>query len=760
MLKKAGDFFFRETIFTQIPIDVHEVKEKLAAMLWKNKKILIAATVILPVAYVADVWLLGSASAALYDFAVNIKHSTRAILAGKQASEVNNLSWYMGHPLSVSWTWMTKTDAELSVPAIRTVWLYANGGILIPTLVMYTRNKWLRELHANKNDARHVHGLKVVDNPAYGTTRWAGPDDVAHFCEFGPPRKGSGGVVLGELDNKILRIIPGKNTRKGELGLTGHVVGYGVTGSGKSYTFVRNNIIAGVEDGQSLVIIDPKGELLETMGKWLESREYDVRIFNLVNPECSHQWNPIMECSNDEEIAEMASCMIENAAKDTSGYFMNKEIQLFEALSGLLKDAFPPEQAHPRSVLSLASWSKEKLEQVFSSAYRDKKISATIYERWRGTASANLEEAKSGLTAKLKIITTRSLAALMSGHEIDLAAIGKKKTALFCILPIKGSEVLKPILSVFYMFLFNRLYELAANNGGRLPVDVRCIFDEVANIGKIPGFSEKISTARSLGILLQYILQGRSQLNDVYGIEGARNILASTPISLLLGVAPDDEVTKDLFSNKLGEAAVKIKQHRKDVTTPLETLELAKKTETIGKRKLMEKYEIKEMNTKFCIADVQASKPMFMRKLGWVELPQAVEIKKCGTRPVSEYIPPRTLDIELPATEVYGDGAVAAGAGSLFWDIKKDHAKGGNQGAAAMRKNILDTDLEESQQEAAKQSNTQETPHTEQSESDIRTDNVKEEKQPENIEINEDESPRVESDDTDTQGFNVSSPIF
>jgi len=439
LLKKGGNFFSSKKPVTQIPFDVHEVPKKLAVILGNNKKLLIAATIILPVAYVTDVWLLGSASAALNDFAVNINHSTRAVFGGEPVPEVNNLSWYVRHPLNVSWAWLTKTDAELSMPAIRKVWLYTNAGIIIPTLFLCARNKWLQKLHANKNNARHVHGLKVVDNPAYGTTRWAGPDDVAHFCAFGPPRKGSGGVVLGELDNKIIRIIPGKNTRADELGLTGHVVVYGVTGSGKSYTFGRNNIIAGVEDGQSEVIIDPKGELLETMGPWLESKGYEVRVFNLVNPECSHRWNPIIECRNDEEIAEMASCMIENAAKDNSGYFMNKEIQLFEALSGLLKDAFSMEQVHPRAVLSLASWTREKLDQIFLNAFREKKISPTIYERWHGASSANLEEAKSGLTAKLKIVTTKSLAALMSNHEIDMESIGKKKTALFCILPLKGS---------------------------------------------------------------------------------------------------------------------------------------------------------------------------------------------------------------------------------------------------------------------------------------------------------------------------------
>jgi len=724
---------------------------KIAPFVKKNKKILISAAIILPIGYVADVWLVGSASAAVYDLFVNFRE-TQVITGNMPVKEINNASWYFGHPFTVSWLWLTKSSKELTTPGVREIWAAINillGGV---GLALYCKRKWL-DLTLNKNDSRHVHGLNVVDNPAFGTTRWAGLADLSHFCEFGPPVKGLGGVVLGKLAGKIIRIIPGKNTKKDELGLTGHVVVYGVTGSGKSYTFGRNNIIAGVEDRQSMVIMDPKGELLETKGTWLKSQGYDVLVFNLVNPEYSHRWNPNMECRNDEEIAEMASCMIENAAKDSNGYFVNKETQLFEALSGLLRDAFPEEQAHPRSALSLSSWTKEKLEQAFSNAYREKKISATIYERWRGAASANLDEAKSGLTAKLKIITTRALAALMSGHEIDFESIGKRKTALFCILPVKGSEVLKPILSVFYMFLFNRLYELADKNGGRLPVEVRFILDEFANVGKIPGFSEKISTARSLGILLQYILQGRSQLNDVYGFEGAKSILASTPISLLLGVAPDDEVTKELFSDKLGEAAVYMKHYRKDVSTPIQKIELPKKTVIIGKRKLMEKYEIKEMSTKYCIADVQAGKPMFMKKVGWVEMPQAADILKCGRLPVSEYIPARSLEVEFPTDEMFENAGVdgVMNTGAMLWGIKKAAA---NQGIVMLAQEgepqgveNMNFGLEPHDQVKADECEAEKTEHLDELLTGV--------KPPEDS-----ASEDTQADDVESRGFNVSSPIF
>ena len=283
-------------------------------------------------------------------------------------------------------------------------------------------------------------------------------------------------------------------------------------------------------------------------------------------------------------------------------------------------------------------------------------------------------------------------------------------------------------------------------------MEVRFILDEFANVGKIPGFSEKISTARSLGILLQYILQGRSQLNDVYGIEGAKSILASTPISLLLGVAPDDEVTKELFSEKLGEAAVYIKHYRKDVSTPIQKIELPKKTVIIGKRKLMEKYEIKEMSTKYCIADVQAGKPMFMKKVGWVEMPQAADILKYGRLPVSEYIPARSMEIELPTDEAFensgGDGLL--NTSGVLWGIKK-----------AVKQGIL-IPAQEGEPQSVENRKIGLEPNNQ-----VKTDEFEIEKTEHMDELLTGLKPPGDSagedpnaDDVESRGFNVSSPIL
>ena len=620
--------------------------------------------VTVPLLYFLNVWLVGSIAAAIYDFITTLPAASiiKAFFEPEQqtaaAAHVNTLTFIFNNPSTIAWAWLTRPD-ELQHPGIMQIWLYLNMvlGLIIAIVTghLFWRRPW------QKNTAHRVHGLEIIDSPVYGTSRWAAKKDIKHLCNFGPPKtykpnKQNGGIILGELKgllgHEIVRVIPGKSP-KGKPSLAGHVAVFGGTGSGKTFSFVLGNIIAAVEDEQSIICTDPKGELASKLANWLENRDYIVKIFNLSDPVNSSCWNPVAECTNDTEIAEMANCLIRNAGKENSAYFLSKEIQLLEALTGLLKGDFPEKQQHLRTVMSLTAWTKEELDMRFKTAYQTGKISPTIYERWCGVSSASLDYALSGLSAKLKILTTTPLAELLSEHEINLNKIGTEKTALFCVLPISGdSEVLKPILSTFYRFLFKRLYRAADQNNGKLKTPVRLLLDEFANIGKIPGFSEIISTARSLGIHIQFILQGRSQLDDVYSYDEAKNILANCPTILLLGVPPGDQETAKMFSDILGEAAVKGMCAKEDLTMPLahqlaHHFQLSTKNQNTAKRSLMTADEISRMDSLDCIALIQWCPPLYLKKVGWIKLPQAKEIQLLGERPVNQLVPTKKNEIEI-----------------------------------------------------------------------------------------------------------------
>lgn len=640
---------------------------KLPPWVKKHKKdVLITAglPVAIPLLYIADVWAIGSLAAFIHDIswsmkALNVLASPEEISAAKTHGKV--LSYVSGHPVQTAIAWLKKPARELTHPDVRNIWLWLNLFLTIPVAAGVI---FLRKHKQNKNNSSMVHGLKIVDNPAYGTSRWVSLKDLKRFCEFGPPVlpennpgnkiKFPGGNLIGELEGKIVRVNFDKmpTVLKDTPKTAPHCIAYGGTGSGKSFSFVSSNIVAAAAEGQSLVVIDPKGELFTTFAKWLKKKGYEnVWALNFMTPEHSHRWNPVLECENDAEISEMVDTLSRNAASDSKSYFMLKAMELMEAFIGLLKGDFPIEQQHMRSIMTLSAWPVEKLEVRFRNAYKDGKISSTIYERWRGVVKENYGYAQSNLTAVLKNLTTDPLAALLSQQEIKLDEIGKKKTALFLIIPTSGEGVyLRPILSIFYKFLFKRLDKLAFNSPGQiLPVRVRNIWDEMANVGIIPGLPEIISTARSKGIHIQMILQTPSQLEYVYGVQEAKTILGNCPTVMLIGIAPADSELAKMFSEKLGSAAVEAEHIREDTTIPIKhVFELKKKTRTIIERPLMTMSEILRIGPKDCIALLQWSYPAFLRKIGWTELPQAKEIISCGMLPVNKFIPARNFEVSKP----------------------------------------------------------------------------------------------------------------
>lgn len=523
-------------------------------------------------------------------------------------------------------------------------------GLLLGGLVGLALAGYKERGSGGEHTSKRVHGLPVASNAAKGTRRWADDADLAHVAAFGPPRDGhqGGGTIVGKLQGRLVRLQP----EKCEPPLPQHMVVIAGTGAGKTYSFVIPNAVAAACEGESLVFTDPKGELTCLLAPWLRFKGYKVFVFNLLKPEWGNCWNPVLECRDDEEITAFATAIVQNATSDKSGYFVSKEIQLLKALIYLLRADFPQEQAHLRSALSLLSWPVEVLNERFVKAYQEKRLPLEGYEEWCGATSQNYENAVSGLSAKLNVVRSAPVAKLLSRQEIDLSAIGRERAALFCILPV-GSGHLKPVLASFYYFFFRRLYGLAAENGGRLPNSVRFLLDEFANIGQVPDFTQVIATARSLGIKIQFVLQGLKQLQDCYGGAEAEAILSNCPIQLFLG--GDDATSTRYFSSRLGEAAVYAETERRDVSLPWNRMEVPKRTETVIRRPLMEPQELSGMDPLAAVALVRWSLPLYLRKTDWMrDLPQAKEIREMAVDSPDKVVPLNNVEMVIPALPVQG----------------------------------------------------------------------------------------------------------
>jgi len=242
-----------------------------------------------PLFYFADVWALGSLAAGIHDTINGVRSlisgfndvtsgwndipmfdspdEKKATAAATPETYAKLMPYYFKHPISNGWAWLTKPSESLSYPEVKHTWLWLNAFFGAGAAGAYTW--WQLKKRQNKANAfNRVHGLKIIDNPAYGTSRWAGLKDVKSYCELGPPVlpeknenmrvRFPGGNVIGELEGKIVRVNFDKmpeDTPK----TAPHAIFYGGTGSGKSFSIVIGNIIAAVAEGQSIIVIDPKG---------------------------------------------------------------------------------------------------------------------------------------------------------------------------------------------------------------------------------------------------------------------------------------------------------------------------------------------------------------------------------------------------------------------------------------------------------------------------------------------------------------------
>lgn len=514
-------------------------------------------------------------------------------------------------------------------------------------------------LAASPHGPGRIQGLPLAQSPDKGAHRWAAPQDLAHVAEFGPPKPGKfgGGIIIGSIENQYIRVIPEKS------GLACHVAAFGASGAGKTFSFIFPNIVTGVYSGESMIVADPKGELLRGkynkkgeyepgLGRWLIERGYDVYVINFKNPVYSMRWNPLKECLDTDEVRLLVRAMVLSTGSDNV-YFTENEIKLFTALVGLLLSDFPEEQQHLRAAMSLCAWPEEALDKRFQEAYRSGKLAQVYFEAWQGAKAANLGNAVSGVTGKLQELTQGGLAWLLSGHDFSLADVAKKRLALFCVLPV-GAINLKPILTAFYYFMFKRLYELGDANRGVLPVPVRFILDEFANIGQIPGFVETISTARSYGITIMFALQGLKQLAQVYGGKEAENILANCDVQLLLRA--NDQATANFFAKRLGEGPVYAVSERKDVTAPWDRLQVAKRSEHVTKVPLLLPEQMFSMEKYQVVATIATCLPAFLKATNFGKLREYKEALSFGEVDFDSFVAPGDYrEVSVPEVPAGGE---------------------------------------------------------------------------------------------------------
>lgn len=328
-----------------------------------------------------------------------------------------------------------------------------------------------------------------------------------------------------------------------------NVLVIGGSGSGKTRFFIKPNIMQCTKTkGTSIVVTDPKGTLIVECGKLLAAAGYEVRVFNTINFHKSMHYNPFAYIHSEKDILKLVTVLISNTKGEGKGgddFWVKAETLLYIALIGYIHYELPPDQQNFTTLIDMLNSMDAREDDEDYQNEVDLKFAALAqkkpghfavrqYAKYKMAAGKTAKSILVSCGARLAVFDIQELREITEYDELHLDTIGEKRTALFLIMSDTDGSF-NFLISMAYSQMFNLLCEKADDeHGGRLPVHVRCLIDEFANIGQIPNFEKLIATIRSREISACIVLQAQSQLKAIYK-DNADTIVGNCDTLLFLG---------------------------------------------------------------------------------------------------------------------------------------------------------------------------------------------------------------------------------
>lgn len=405
----------------------------------------------------------------------------------------------------------------------------------------------------------------------------------------------------------------------------------GGSGSGKSRFMVKPNIL---QANSSYVITDPKGELLEATGAFLESQGYKVKVFNLVDMVHSNCYNPFQYIRDENGVLTMITALIKNTtpkgASSGDPFWEKSETALLQAICFYLYYEMPIEERNFANVSRLLEAGRLESEENPSPTPLDiifeglkerspEHIAVRQYAIFKQAAGKTAMSILVSAAVRLTAFNLQSVKNLTSIDNIELGNLGDEKTALFCITPT-ADTTFNFLVALMYNQIFETLYHHAESNckGRRLPIHVRFLLDEFANIGTIPEFEQKLATMRSYEISCTVIIQNIAQLKTIYK-DNWESIVGNCDSFLFLG--GQEQGTLDYVSKKIGQETVKVLNNSQSKGKNYSSSE----SYNFIKRELMTPDEIFRMNNNLCILFIRGLYPFKVPKYKYQNHPNYKE---------------------------------------------------------------------------------------------------------------------------------------
>ena len=405
--------------------------------------------------------------------------------------------------------------------------------------------------------------------------------------------------------NRRYRDTQGPNllmTRNIRIGVDGYkhkhntnVLVVGGSGTGKTRTYAVPNVL---EAGCSMVITDPKGEILRKTGGFLKRAGYEVRVFDLLNPDASFCYNPFRYVRDDKEVLQLITNLIQNTtpphAQSSDPFWEKSETALLQALMLYLLHEAPPEEQNFGMVMELlgSAQVKEKDENFESPldilferlAMRDpESIAVKQYGIYKQAAGKTAKSILVSVGVRLAAFNLPQIARLTMTDELHLDDLGERRVALFCCIPDSDKSLNYLVGMVYTQLIQTLFYQADRVHRGRLPVPVHCLMDEFPNIS-LPkdSFQSALATMRSRGIFCSIIVQNIAQLKSMYKDSweslvglcdeflylGGNEQGTHKYVSELIGKETVETTSRSLSRGRSGSSSTSHQQTARDLMTP------------------------------------------------------------------------------------------------------------------------------------------------------------------------------------------------
>ena len=501
---------------------------------------------------------------------------------------------------------------------------------------------------------------KYRHNEEYGSARWGTAKDIEPFMD----QKFEDNIILTKTERLMMSNRP-KNPANAR---NKNVLIIGGSGSGKTRFWLKPNLL---QMHSSYVVTDPKGSIVIECGNALLKHNYNIKIFNTINFKKSMHYNPFAYIHSEKDILKLVTTLIANTKGDGKAgdeFWTKAETLLYCALIGYIHYEAPVEEQNFSTLIEFLNAMEVReddeefqnpVDMMFEALEKKKPNHFAVrqYKKYKLAAGKTAKSILISCGARLAPFDIQEVRYVTAYDELQLDTLGDKKTALFLIMS-DTDATFNFLISMIYTQLFNLLCEKADDvYGGRLPVHVRCLLDEFANIGQIPKFDKLIATIRSREISASIILQSQSQLKTIYK-DAADTIVGNCDVTLFLG--GKEKSTLKEISEVLGKETIDLYNTSETRST---NNSYGLNYQKVGKE-LMSQDEIAVMDGGKCILQLRGVRPFLSDKFDITKHPKYKLLSDFDKRNAFDIEKYRSRKLVVKPTDkfdLYDMGEVEAG---------------------------------------------------------------------------------------------------